>query len=125
MSIDLKTLSAKELQKLIAEANRERKRKQKRAPIAQVRAKLTRMATAEGYSLLELFGVKDGARPRGDVRDPQIKRGGARSSTKGTKVAPKYRNPANPAETWSGRGKQPRWLATAVANGGRLEDFKI
>lgn len=125
MSLDLKTLSAKQLQKLIADANRERKRKQKRAPIAQVRAKLTRMASAEGYSLLELFGVKDGARPRGDVREPPVKRAGARSSTKGIKVAPKYRNPLNPAETWSGRGKQPRWLAMAVAEGGKLEDFKI
>jgi DNA-binding protein H-NS len=25
------------------------------------------------------------------------------------RVLPKYRNPKNPAETWSGRGKQPRW----------------
>jgi DNA-binding protein H-NS len=25
-------------------------------------------------------------------------------------VIPKYRNPNDPSETWSGRGKQPRWL---------------
>ena len=91
MTIDLKSLSPKQLQQLISEANRERKRKQKRSPIAQVRAKLTRLASAEGYSLLELFGVKDGARPRGDTRDTGIKPDGPRSSTKGTKVAPKYR----------------------------------
>lgn len=34
---------------------------------------------------------------------------GARSSTAGTKVAPKYRNPAT-GETWTGRGKAPKWI---------------
>src|SRR3954452_23481211 len=32
-------------------------------------------------------------------------------------VVPKYRNPANPVETWSGRGKQPRWLASQLNSG--------
>ncbi|KRR03114.1 H-NS family nucleoid-associated regulatory protein [Bradyrhizobium valentinum] len=41
------------------------------------------------------------------------------------KVFPKYRNPAVPSETWSGRGKQPRWLVSALKAGGRIEDFKI
>ncbi|MFB2539522.1 MULTISPECIES: H-NS family nucleoid-associated regulatory protein [unclassified Acinetobacter] len=40
-------------------------------------------------------------------------------------VEPKYRNPANASETWTGRGKQPRWLATAIAGGKKLEDFLI
>ena len=34
---------------------------------------------------------------------------GPRSSTAGTKVAPKYRNPAT-GETWTGRGKAPKWI---------------
>jgi len=29
-------------------------------------------------------------------------------------VAPKYRNPANPIETWSGRGRKPRWMTAAI-----------
>ncbi|WOH68011.1 H-NS histone family protein [Bradyrhizobium sp. BWA-3-5] len=41
------------------------------------------------------------------------------------KVLPKYRNPAVPSETWSGRGKQPRWLVSALKAGGRIEDFRI
>ena len=41
------------------------------------------------------------------------------------KVVPKYRNPSAPSETWSGRGRQPRWLVTAVRSGQELEDFKI
>lgn len=32
-----------------------------------------------------------------------------RSSTAGTKVAPKYRDPAT-GQTWTGRGKAPRWI---------------
>jgi DNA-binding protein H-NS len=46
--------------------------------------------------------------------------GGARGS-----VAPKYRNPENPAETWAGRGLKPRWLSAALKSGGKLEDFTI
>ena len=32
-----------------------------------------------------------------------------RSSTAGTKVAPKYRDPAT-GQTWTGRGKAPKWI---------------
>jgi len=41
------------------------------------------------------------------------------------KVAPKYRNPENPSETWAGRGLKPRWLAAALKSGKKLEDFSI
>jgi DNA-binding protein H-NS len=40
-------------------------------------------------------------------------------------VAPKYRNPENPSETWAGRGLKPRWLASALKAGHKLEDFLI
>ena len=40
-------------------------------------------------------------------------------------VIPKFRNPAQPAETWSGRGKQPRWLAAQLKSGKKLDDFRI
>jgi DNA-binding protein H-NS len=41
------------------------------------------------------------------------------------RVIPKYRNPANPSETWAGRGKQPRWLTAQLRSGKKLEDFRI
>jgi DNA-binding protein H-NS len=47
-------------------------------------------------------------------------RGGARGA-----VAPKYRNPDNPSETWAGRGLKPRWLAAAIKEGKKIEDFAI
>lgn len=50
--------------------------------------------------------------------------GGKAGVTKGTKVAPKYRNAAT-GETWSGRGLQPKWLQAALASGKKLSDFTI
>lgn len=42
----------------------------------------------------------------------------ARKSTGATrKVAPKYRDPANPANTWTGRGRMPKWVADLNAQG--------
>src|ERR1700741_4527837 len=41
------------------------------------------------------------------------------------KVLPKYCNPSAPTDTWSGRGKQPRWLVAALQSGHRLEEFRI
>lgn len=41
------------------------------------------------------------------------------------KVLPKYCNPSVPTETWSGRGKQPRWLVAALRSGSKLDDFLI
>jgi DNA-binding protein H-NS len=41
------------------------------------------------------------------------------------RVFPKYRNPARPLETWSGRGKQPRWLTAELRSGKKLDDFRI
>jgi DNA-binding protein H-NS len=47
------------------------------------------------------------------------------SSLKGRKVAAKYRNPNNRAETWAGRGAMPRWLAAEIKQGKNREDFAI
>jgi DNA-binding protein H-NS len=41
------------------------------------------------------------------------------------KVLPKYLNPQSSSETWSGRGKQPRWLAAAIQSGHDLREFEI
>jgi DNA-binding protein H-NS len=41
------------------------------------------------------------------------------------KVAPKYRNPENRTETWTGRGRQPRWLTAAIKAGKKRSNFLI
>jgi len=38
-------------------------------------------------------------------------------------VPVKYRNPGNPVQTWSGRGKRPAWVNEALASGMTLEDL--
>ena len=45
------------------------------------------------------------------MRRPRAKR------RSGGTVAPKYRNPANAEQTWSGRGKRPRWFNDALKAG--------
>lgn len=37
----------------------------------------------------------------------------------------KYANPANPSETWSGRGRKPRWVLAAEAEGRPMDDLAI
>jgi len=49
---------------------------------------------------------------------------GRSSRAKGTTVAAKYRNRST-GETWTGRGKMPRWLQAQVSAGKRKEDFLI
>ena len=123
MSIDLNTLSAKELDALINQAKKRKTVISKRKPIALVRKKLTALARAEGYAIAELFGGAPVARPMVAATGSK-----PRTSTKGRKlgkVAPKYRNPANPAETWAGRGQQPKWLALETGKGRSLDEFLI
>jgi DNA-binding protein H-NS len=58
--------------------------------------------------------------------DELVARGSKSSKTASRKpVAPRYRNPENQQETWTGRGKQPRWLAAKLASGANLDDFLI
>lgn len=125
MSIDLEGLSAKELQALIAKANQRKKTLAKRKPVAAVRKKLVSLAKAEGYSVEELFGTARMVREKAGVPAAAKKTPGKKSSQKGVKVEPKYRNPGNPSETWAGRGMPPKWLSAELAKGRRLEDFLI
>src|ERR1700730_7251935 len=67
----------------------------------EMRAKMEEMARASGFSVGELFGGRKG---------------------KGSKVAPKYRNPKDPNQTWTGRGRRPLWMSAA---GGDPKRFLI
>jgi DNA-binding protein H-NS len=49
----------------------------------------------------------------------------AAPSRKKTVSAAKYANPANPADTWTGRGRKPRWFTEAIAAGRAPEDMAI
>ena len=49
----------------------------------------------------------------------------ARKPAKRGKVAPKYRNPTNPKMTWTGRGRTPKWVSEALADGANLADLAV
>ena len=57
----------------------------------------------------------------------QILESGANKRKKSTRkaVEPRYRSKANAGDTWTGRGKQPRWLVAELEKGAKLEDFLI
>ena len=123
MSIDLTGLSARELGALIRTAKKQQTIVAKRRPITKVRAQLIKLAKTEGYTIEELFGGEPAPRARKVAKAAK-----APSKTAGRKlgkVAPKYRNPANTKETWTGRGKQPRWLAELTSKGKKVEDYLI
>ena len=48
-----------------------------------------------------------------------------RKKTTRKSVEPRYRSKANPNDTWTGRGKQPRWLVAELEKGAKLESFLI
>jgi DNA-binding protein H-NS len=79
---------------------------------------------------LELAQKMQSEKARLDERLLQIQRADKVTSAKRARrpyppVVPKYRNPLNPSETWSGRGKKPRWLRPQLRAGRKLDDFLI
>jgi DNA-binding protein H-NS len=60
----------------------------------------------------------------GEDRDTAQSNANGRARRKYPRVLPKYRNPQT-SETWSGRGKRPRWLVAAIKTGRKMEDFEI
>lgn len=83
----------------------------------EVTTVLSRRMTAEKAKLEDrlrrLGGNADGARDEVPARRPY------------PPVLPKYQNPKDPSETWSGRGKQPLWLKAQLRAGKKLDDLLI
>jgi DNA-binding protein H-NS len=69
-------------------------------------------------------GRPPGAKSLAKAAAKPAKAGKGKSSMKGKKVAPKFRNKAT-GETWSGRGLKPRWLTAAIDAGKKLTDFAV
>ncbi|OAN82215.1 transcriptional regulator [Jannaschia sp. EhC01] len=51
--------------------------------------------------------------------------GGKSASKSGPKGVAKYANPADTSQTWTGRGRQPNWIKSALAAGKSLDEFAI
>lgn len=50
---------------------------------------------------------------------------GGKSGRKAAKAAPKYANPKDPSQTWSGRGRRPAWVIEHLDAGNGLDDLAI
>ena len=74
--------------------------------------RMREIAAEYGLTLSEVIN-KDG---RVDTKKPKLKNVDQSHKTK-------YINPENPTQTWSGRGKQPKWVKEALAKGKTLEEF--
>lgn len=104
MNIDLNSLNLKELKDLQSAVNKsvngfeDRKRKEALSQVEE-------MARTLGFTISELTGT---AVPR--KRSPAV---------------PKFANPANALETWSGRGRKPRWFVAALNAGKKPEQMAI
>lgn len=125
MKVDLKGLGRKELEKLRADVDKALARvaetERKVALIAAEKA-----AQAHGYSLADLTGAASGKAAANGSAAPAVARKAASKSADGrSKVAPKFRNPENPEQTWSGRGRAPKWVEAYLAAGGSLDQITI
>jgi DNA-binding protein H-NS len=104
VDMDLNALSLKELKELQAQVgkaiNGYEDRRKKEALV-----ELEEKAREMGFSLAELTGVS-----------PVRKR---------TPATAKYANPANSSDTWSGRGRKPRWFEAALQAGKKPEDLAL
>lgn len=58
-------------------------------------------------------------------RDEIIKALGGKGKATTRKVAVKYRDPSNPDNTWSGRGRKPLWVVAYLENGGSIESLAV
>ncbi|MCB6177898.1 H-NS histone family protein [Rhodobacter sp. Har01] len=104
MDINLNSLSLKELKDLqsqVAKAVASFEDRKKKQALAELQEKAREM----GFSLEELTG--------------------APATRKRTPSAAKYANPANRSDTWTGRGRKPRWFSEALAKGKKPEDMAV
>lgn len=107
-NLDLSGYNLNELQSLqrdIAKAIKEREQQD----VQKARDQILAIAKGAGISVEELLGASSN----------KVKKAGGR------KVQPQYQNPKDGSQTWTGRGRQPKWIAEALANGRKIDDFRI
>ncbi len=118
---DISKLTVSELEKLVAICSTqiETRRKDKKKELAK---QFRELAESEGLDLGDILG-EPAKRPYSRKKKSAKKASGRR--TKGVKVAPKYHNPKNKAEKWTGRGRKPSWVVAALDSGKTLESLLI
>ena len=117
IDMELSKLSITELKRLKSRVEAEITRRDDTTRKALLK-KMQKLASEAGVSLNDLLGSKPVA---ADRKAP--KKAGA-TGTRG-KVKPKYRNPNDATQTWTGRGRKPQWVAAWLSNGKPLDGLLI
>ena len=106
--IDLSKHSLSDLQALQADVEKAIKEYESQAKTKALQ-EMQAIAKKHGLSIDDVVGRK-GKKSKGKAK---------------AAAAPKYRNPDNASETWSGRGRQPAWYKAAVSKGKKPESMAI
>ena len=126
MSVDYKKVM-KQIADLTKRA--EKLRIEEAAKIAQAVKSIKEQMRKHGLTVAHLSAA--GTAMKATVGKSMVKVGKAtakagsalKANDKRLKVKPKYRN--KKGETWAGRGKPPRWMASELKAGKKKEDFLI
>jgi len=110
MKFNLKTMSRKELEKLRADVDKALEQVSSREMELAIKS-AEKAAAAHGFSLAQLTGSEKPA-PKKRGRKPGPKAANPRKAG-----APRYKNPADASQTWTGKGRQPVWFKDAVSAG--------
>ena len=116
---DLENMNEGELRELIERAQKALDRivaKRARRTLKEAR----RMAAEVGFEVTFAKAGRGDGRRRTKAAETE-----PRASSSRGKVLPKYRNPDNPDETWTGRGRQPKWVQAVLSEGRSLADLAI
>ena len=123
--MDLSTYTLPELRRLQSKVESEIRRRSDVTRRNLIK-RMQKMAADEGLSLDDLL---EGSTPASAEAKPATKRG-RRPGTKTAKAAKpapvvKYRNPTNPDQGWSGRGRKPQWALDWIAQGKALDELAV
>jgi DNA-binding protein H-NS len=77
---------------------------------AEIKAKIDTILENSGLTIADLYPAARRSKGRGKGR---------------SKAGVKFRNPKDPSQTWTGRGRRPHWLVEAVKKGAKQESFAV
>ena len=106
--MDLSNMSSADLRNLQEQLKRELIKRESRDR-AEAREKIEAIAQSVGIPLKDLIADS----------------GAVRAARKTGAVAPRYRNPADASQQWTGRGRQPKWVKEWLDAGNDIAGLKV
>ena len=108
--MDLSNLSLGDLRNLQEQIKQEMK-KREQEEVQKAREQILAIAQSVGITVKDLISAAG--------------RGGKSGNAGTGSVAPRYRNPADASQQWTGRGRQPKWVKEWVEGGKSLDKLRV